>query len=194
MKWIPDSSTLELSARNVTALIDKLDDPLSAVAIFDAKVWLGPAKEGAIPANPHLPRVGATLIACDSIAQLAGKLGIDPAVLAGTVAQFNTAVKSRDASALPFGRTTSKYKAMAIETGPFYAVPLCAGITYTMGGISVDGKSRVLRPDKSTIKGLYAIGTVTGGVEGGPKAGYVGGLITSGTTALAAAEDIAAVH
>ena len=33
MKWIPDSSTLELSARNVTALIDKLDDPLSARTI-----------------------------------------------------------------------------------------------------------------------------------------------------------------
>lgn len=30
MKWIPSSSTLELTNRNVTALLDKLDDPLSA--------------------------------------------------------------------------------------------------------------------------------------------------------------------
>ena len=30
MKWIPDSDTLELTQRNVTALLDKLDDPLSA--------------------------------------------------------------------------------------------------------------------------------------------------------------------
>lgn len=30
MKWIPGTSTLELTARNVTALLDKLDDPLSA--------------------------------------------------------------------------------------------------------------------------------------------------------------------
>lgn len=30
MKWIPDTETLELTARNVRALTDKLDDPLSA--------------------------------------------------------------------------------------------------------------------------------------------------------------------
>lgn len=30
MKWIPASSTLELTNRNVTALLDKLDDPKSA--------------------------------------------------------------------------------------------------------------------------------------------------------------------
>lgn len=30
MKWIRATSTLELTARNVTALLDKLDDPLSA--------------------------------------------------------------------------------------------------------------------------------------------------------------------
>lgn len=29
MKWIPGTSTLELTARNVTALLDKLDDPMS---------------------------------------------------------------------------------------------------------------------------------------------------------------------
>ncbi|CAJ1505277.1 hypothetical protein [[Mycobacterium] burgundiense] len=30
MKWIPDTDTLELTQRNITALTDKLDDPLSA--------------------------------------------------------------------------------------------------------------------------------------------------------------------
>ncbi|PQM53721.1 hypothetical protein C5U48_02610 [Mycolicibacter virginiensis] len=30
MKWIPETSTLELTSRNVTALNDKLNDPLSA--------------------------------------------------------------------------------------------------------------------------------------------------------------------
>lgn len=29
MKWIPDTSTMELTARNVAALTQKLDDPLS---------------------------------------------------------------------------------------------------------------------------------------------------------------------
>ena len=30
MKWLPDTSTMELTERNVRALTDKLDDPLSA--------------------------------------------------------------------------------------------------------------------------------------------------------------------
>ncbi|BBX87952.1 hypothetical protein [Mycolicibacterium aubagnense] len=30
MRWIPESTTLELTARNVQALLDKLDDPVSA--------------------------------------------------------------------------------------------------------------------------------------------------------------------
>lgn len=172
----------------------RLDDPLSAVAVFDSRIWEGPGKEGAIPPNPHLPREGATVEACGSIAQLAEKLGVSPTALANTVDEYNKAVKAGDFAALSYGRTTAKYKAMPIENAPFYAVRLCVGITYTMGGIAIDGKSRVLRTDKSAIKGLYAVGTVTGGVEGGPKAGYVGGLITSGTTALAAAEDIVAGH
>lgn len=33
MKWIPDTRTLELSARNICALTDKLDDELSARSI-----------------------------------------------------------------------------------------------------------------------------------------------------------------
>ncbi|MFA5710747.1 hypothetical protein [Mycolicibacterium sp.] len=33
MKWIPDIDTLELTERNVQALTDKLDDPLSARTI-----------------------------------------------------------------------------------------------------------------------------------------------------------------
>ncbi len=33
MKWIPETTTLELTARNICALTDKLDDPLSARSI-----------------------------------------------------------------------------------------------------------------------------------------------------------------
>jgi fumarate reductase flavoprotein subunit len=63
------------------------------------------------------------------------------------------------------------------EKAPFYAIPLCAGITVTSGGIAVDGRARVLDRTGAPIPGLYAAGSVVGGLEGGPKAGYVGGLI-----------------
>ena len=74
---------------------------------------------------------------------------------------------------------------------PFFAAPVCAGITYTMGGIAIDGDARVLREDDSAIEGLYAAGTTTGGLEGGSASGYVGGLSQSVITGLLAAEDAA---
>ena len=53
---------------------------------------------------------------------------------------------------------------------------MVSGITYTMGGIAINDKSQALRADNSIIDGLYAVGASTGGLEGGPKIGYVGGL------------------
>jgi fumarate reductase flavoprotein subunit len=69
---------------------------------------------------------------------------------------------------------------MSIMGGPYIAIPICAGITYTMGGIVVDGDGRVLRSDASPIDGLYAAGTTTAGLEGptgGGHVGYIGGLV-----------------
>lgn len=65
---------------------------------------------------------------------------------------------------------------MLIREPPFYAAPVVAGVTYTTGGIAIDGSARVLREGGSIIRGLYAAGSCTGGHEGGPVSGYTGGL------------------
>jgi len=82
-----------------------------------------------------------------------------------------------------------------IETAPFFAIPICPGITNTMGGIAIDGHGRVRRADNSpggsVIAGLYAAGGCTGGLEGGGALGYVGGLIKACVFGLRAAEDAA---
>ena len=70
-------------------------------------------------------------------------------------------------------------------------MPICVAITNTMGGIVVDGDGRVLDTADRPIPGLYAAGSTVGGLDGGPHAGYVGGLIKA-TVALLAAELIAA--
>jgi fumarate reductase flavoprotein subunit len=175
----------------VTNMIARLDDPLSAHVIFDETIWSGPGTHGAIPPNPHVPRVGGTVISSPTISGLAEKIGVDPVALAATVSDYSRAVAAKTQAQLVPPRRTDKYAALPIVNAPFHAIPLCAGITYTMGGIAIDGSGRVLRPDGSVIDGVYAAGTTTGGVEGGPNAGYVGGLVTSGATALAAAEHIA---
>ena len=89
-------------------------------------------------------------------------------------------------------RRSDRYRAWPIRTAPFYAIPICAATTNTMGGIVVDGDGRVLDKNDKTIPGLYAAGSTVGGLDGGPHAGYVGGLIKA-VIGLRAAEKIAAV-
>jgi hypothetical protein len=60
-----------------------------------------------------------------------------------------------------------------------------------MGGIVVDGNGAVLDRNDTPLPGLFAAGSTVGGLDGGPNAGYVGGLIKA-TIALRAAEAIAA--
>ncbi len=46
-----------------------------------------------------------------------------------------------------------------------------------MSGISIDGDGRILTREGQPIPGLYAAGCASGGLEGGEKTGYVGGLV-----------------
>jgi len=111
--------------------------------------------------------------------------------LGETVKAYNEAVRSSALATLSPPRSTKSGIPRAIETAPFFAIPICAGITNTMGGIAIDGNGRVRRHDGSTIEGLYAAGGCTGGLEGGGALGYVGGLIKACVFGLRAAEDAA---
>lgn len=171
-----------------------LDDPLSAFVVFDEAIWQGPGRNGLIPANPHLPGVGGTLYKADDVEGLAKLVGIDAAALAETVAGYNDAHRDDGLDRLDPPRRRERYTPMPITAPPFYAAPLCAGITYTMGGIAVDGSGRALTEDGRPIPGLFAVGACTGGLEGGPGVGYVGGLAKSTVLGLCAAETIAEFH
>ena len=58
---------------------------------------------------------------------------------------------------------------------PFFAMPICAAITNTMGRIVVDRDGAVLDRNDTPAPGLFAAGSTVGGLDGGPNAGYVGG-------------------
>lgn len=176
---------------SVANAIAALPDPLATTIIFDTAIWGGAGKSARIPANPTLAKAGGTIHSADTLADLAAKAGIDAGELARSVAAYNAAVIDERTEELDPLRTSSRFPPMAIVTPPFMAIPIVAGITYTMGGICVDGASRVLRPDGGAIPGLYAAGSTTGGLEGGVKAAYVGGLVKAGVQGLVAAETIA---
>ncbi len=161
----------------VTNAIAGLADPLSATAVFDSSVWEDAKENDIVPPNPSLVENGGTVLQADTLTALAAKAGLDAGGLAATVEEFNGMVRAGSAPVLSPPRTTKVYPAHMFEKAPFFAIPLCAGITVTSGGVAVDGRARVQDRTGALIPGLYAAGSVVGGLEGGPKAGYVGGLI-----------------
>jgi fumarate reductase flavoprotein subunit len=175
-----------------TNAIAKLDDPSGAAVIFDEAIWDGPGRQFLLPANPHLPDAGGEIIEAASLDQLAGKLGVDAGQLTATVESYNAACRQGNWAALSPPRRGDLYKAMPIVGPKFMAVRVCAGLTYTMGGIATDEFGQVLHQNGDIIAGLYAVGSTTGGLEGGPHAGYSGGLSKSLIFGLRAAEAIAA--
>jgi len=177
---------------HVANMIARLPDPLSTWAVFDQAVWNGPGKGARIPANPNLVKAGGTVHEAGTLAALAEIMGVPAERFELTVAGYNQALAAGRLESLAPRRTSTRIAAMPVAEPPFYAVPLCAGITYTMGGIAIDPDGQVLRTDgRGSIDGLYAVGAATGGLEGGSGVGYVGGLIKAATFGMRAGERIA---
>jgi succinate dehydrogenase/fumarate reductase flavoprotein subunit len=179
----------------VANAIARLDDPSGAVAIFDEAIWQASGKTYVMSANPFLVETGATFHRADSLSGIATLAGLPEPALAQTVAQYNAAVERKALDELDPPRSDDLghiwgSKALPIRQPPFYAVPLCAGITYTMGGLAIDTQARVQHQSGRPIEGLYAAGGTIGGLEGGPLVGYSGGLAKALTFGKIAGESI----
>ena len=114
-----------------------------------------------------------TRVTADSISDLAAKLeSVDAAQLERTVAKFNAAVQTD----VPFdpnvkdGRGTAGLDvpksnwANPLDTPPFEAYGVTCGVTFTFGGLHIDGGARVLDVAADPIPGLYAAGELVGGL------------------------------
>jgi fumarate reductase flavoprotein subunit len=139
--------------------VAQLSESLSSTVIFNHKIWENAGKQSLISANPHLPNEGGTLHIADTFEALAEKIGltdkvISARVLSQTVDGYNADLKNGTVGALTPSQSTVKGRPQPILTPPFYAAPTRAGITYTMGGIAIDGDARALRPDDTIIEGL----------------------------------------
>ena len=98
--------------------------------------------------------------------ELAEAIGVDPAAFAATMEKWNAAVAAGVDE--EFGRTSF---ANPLDTSPYYAIKVTAGIHHTMGGLTINPQTQVLAGDGTVIDGLYAAGEVTGGVHGGNRLG-----------------------
>ena len=157
--------------------VAKLEDPLSAVVIMNRKIWEQVGIEGIAPPNPLLLDHGGTLLEAPDLGGLATQLNMSASALRATIAEYNEAYHGGHLMTLDPVRGAGRHEAYPVDIGPYCAVRVSAGVTNTMGGIDIDANCRVLKPEGRAIPGLYAAGSSTGGLEGGPNVGYVGGLI-----------------
>ena len=170
----------------------RLDDPLGASVLFDDAVWTGePGRARPVGPNPYLMSAGGGMFSASDIRALAQQAKLPADALLGTVRAYNGAVAKNSLGDLDPPRTAAKFKPLPLMKPPFHAVALCAGITGTMGGIEINADAQALGRDGRAIAGLYVVGTPVSGLEGGPRAGYVGGLSKAFVLGLIAADHIA---
>lgn len=159
---------------------------IPAFLIADAptlrKYGLGMVRPGGADTRPFL--ADGYLVKGETLAELAGKLGIDAQGLAGTVERMNA--YAADGADPEFNRGVTVYERAngdanagtknptlgPIAAAPFYAVRLWPGDIGAAMGLVTDTDARVLRADGAPIPGLYAVGndaqSIMGGVYPGP--------------------------
>ena len=93
----------------------------------------------------------------DTLEELAKQIDMDPEVLTQTVADYNALCQSGGPD--EFGRTYFEANA-SVDEGPFYASPGTWATLCTIGGLSINEKSEVLKEDGTAIPGLWAVGEV----------------------------------
>ncbi|MFG0754355.1 MULTISPECIES: FAD-dependent oxidoreductase [Pseudomonas] len=151
-----------------------------------AKYGLGFAKPAPMPLGPLLRN--GYLLKGQTLAELAGKAGIDAQGLEQTVREYNLgAVHGEDRQ---FGRGSTSFNryladpqqqpnpcVAPVGEGPYFAVKVIMGDLGTFDGLRTRVTGEVLAADGQVIDGLYAVGNDRASIMGG---NYPGAGITLG--------------
>jgi len=169
------------------------DDPAGAALIFDRESWEASKNSPSstslmIPApNPWLLDNGGEIFLHETVTGLTAALGVSAQNLSSTMAQYNRAVESNQSGSLSVARTGKPRPLHA----PFCGLKVIPGITFTMGGVLINGRGEVLDNNETSIRGLYGAGDAIGGLMGGHRGGYAGGLMQAVVTGILAGENAA---
>jgi succinate dehydrogenase/fumarate reductase flavoprotein subunit len=164
---------------------NKDEDRTFGYVIGDAKTMhkygIGYAKPWPMPRG-YFYRTGY-LVKGNTLAELAGKLGIDAEGLEATVAGFNPAAERGEDPA--FGRGSTQYNHFRgdlehkpnpnlapVGRGPYYAAKIQMGDLGTFAGLGVNENSEVVTAEGSVVPGLLAVGAAAVSVFGGGYPGY----------------------
>ena len=113
----------------------------------------------------------ASVVKANTIVELADGLGVDREGLTRTVSEFNAAVREGDFSpAVLDGKGTEgiippkSNWVQPLDKPPFLGYAVTCGITFTFGGLKIDGRAQVLDTEDAPIPGLFAAGELVGGL------------------------------
>jgi tricarballylate dehydrogenase len=115
---------------------------------------------------------GAQGVEGGSVKALAEELDIDVGQLMETMKTYNEAIVEDEKPFIPHGldgRHTQGLNpdktnwAQKIDTPPYRAYAVACGLTMTYGGLKTNEKTEVMDTSDRPIKGLYAVGEITGG-------------------------------
>jgi tricarballylate dehydrogenase len=155
-------ATVDATYEAITRIIFEQPDGI-AYCILDAKI-------DDVPNWKRSVRSDQPPVAAGSLAELAGKLGIDAEELSATVAAYNAACPAGTFKPLELDGLSTRAGfaprktnwARTIDKPPFLAFPIICGNCFTFGGLKVDTAARVLNADGGVIPGLYAAGETIG--------------------------------
>lgn len=106
----------------------------------------------------------------DSLRELALKIGVPADNLEKTVQEYNEGIyKGKDALGKRIHSLT-----LTLTKPPYWACYAGMTIHYTEGGLLINEKAQCLDKNEKPIPGLYAAGTITGGVHGKNRLGANG--------------------
>jgi succinate dehydrogenase/fumarate reductase flavoprotein subunit len=142
---------------------------------------MGLVKPAPFSAKPYID--AGYLIEAPTLAELAGRIAVDPSRLEATVNRFNEgARRGEDREFGKGGDPHSRFRGDAthqpnpavaeIGEGPYYALALYPGDLSTVGGLDTNGRAQVLDASGQPIPGLYAAGLDMNSMMRG---GYPGG-------------------
>ncbi len=143
---------------NVAGSWIMLNYPETSYAVFDeAQRLSGPAyKSWSADSSEEIGK--GYVVKADTLSELAALTGMDPEVLAATVAQYNEGAASGEDR---FERAADTMTALS-ETGPYYAIKLVRVFLNTQGGPERNENAEVLGLDGQPIPHLYSAGELGG--------------------------------
>ena len=166
-----------------------------AFQIFDEKV------KHLLREEYRIPQV--TMATADTIEELADRLDINREGLSRTVREYNAAVQEKEYNPAildgkgTVGITPAKSNwALPIDSPPFLGYAVTCGITFTFGGLKINGRGQVQDYEGNPIPGLYSAGEMVGGLfyhnyPGG--SGLMSGAVFGKIAGESAARDAAAL-